>query len=125
MTNFFMRPIEEQTRLRNDHNTAGEVMSNWGPGDLVECDGEFTAIDVLKNSDGVIYQMAGDQWGHVAKINNQEAVKGVWMAIVHMGKPICQIVDAPVPPGPESPFVSARLTRADGSFVDFDVIPKV
>jgi hypothetical protein len=100
MENFFMRPIDPDTRLRNDHNTAGMVLSNWGPDDLIECNGEFIAIQDLFRPDGVKYQKVGDRWGLVAKINGHDAVQGVWMAITNMGIPICEIIPEPPPPAP-------------------------
>lgn len=46
-----------------------------------------------------------------------------WIAIVHNGELLSTVTEVGEP-SPESPFVSAVLKRADGSTVEFDILPK-
>src|SRR5947207_2243339 len=112
MANFFMRPIEPATRLRDAHDTKGIVLSSWQPENLIECDVEWVApVDLfLMDAAHTRYQKAGDRWGHVVKIDSILTTgENRWMAIVNQGLAICEIVEAPAPPAPDSPFVAARL----------------
>lgn len=110
---FFMRPIDENTRLRSDHNTAGDVLNTFGPGQLIQCDSIWTA-DV----DGVGNQKAGDRWGYVLRVNGSPTLG--WMAIEHNGQPICTMVDAP-PATAWPPYVI--LETPTGERQRYDRIP--
>lgn len=98
---FFMRPLDETepTRLRNDHNTAGVVIGLYKPEDLMECDQEFIAdVNLYLTGQTGPYQVVGDKWGRVIKINNISIEENSWMAINHKGTPICKIVNIDPPP---------------------------
>jgi hypothetical protein len=103
---FYMRPIgPDPTRLRDDHNTAGEIFSSWKPTDLIKCDGVFIAPENLFNAKKEQYQMIGDRWGKVIEINGKKTLPSTWMAI---------IVDPPAPPVPFEWPATCEVKMGDG-----------
>lgn len=124
---FFMRPKEIKTRLRNGHDTLAQVVSSWGPSDIVECAEEWVAPrDLFNAADGnKQYQKAGDRWAKVLKINNADVFDGVWMAITNMGALICDIVDAPAPPQPFEWPATAKITLGEGQQAVYGFLYKV
>lgn len=100
-------PITDGTRMRVASSTFTAVLNSYPKGSVVEIDlvREYTSTDMSE------YHMAGDKWGRVVKVNgaapkksNGEPVTGeAWMAIVYLGKPVCN-----------ANYVSAVVTPPDG-----------
>lgn len=116
MPNFFMCPTDtvNRTRLRDAHDTYGNIISTWTPSDLVECSEEWVAPVDKFTPAGVKYQHKGDRWGLVVEINNAEVFPGLYMAIVDKGIEICRIVDSPVPPVPFEWPETAEIKLGNG-----------
>lgn len=103
-----MTTINNGTRIRTDHNTAGAILASVNGGVTVEGDELFTATEQLSNSSGV-YQKVNDQWLHVT----HQGVVG-WMAHTHLGSLICRdFVDTEEPTEPpiESRIVSITIAE--------------
>lgn len=88
--------IDAGTRVRPDHNT-GKVELTKIPyaNTLITGSEIFIATVALKNSSNVTYQIVGDKW--LRTIYN--GVLG-WVAIIHMGLPICKNFTELLPPDP-------------------------
>jgi len=88
-------PIWNGTRLRTDHTTFANVVTSYNAGTQVSGEALWTA-----NKDGNQVK-AGDQWLRVTSVGGV-SVSG-WIAITHLGKPICKIVEhIPTPPLPQT-----------------------
>jgi len=103
-------PIEQKTRIRGDHNTAGAIITYVNPGDKIEIETEaFRATAELK-MDGKVYQQIGDVWGEVVTINGlAPIVQPAWIALTNMGQVICQ----ELPDEPELPVTSEYIIYHD------------
>lgn len=89
-----IRPLEPNTRLRADHNTAGTIIyPDLIPSDILEGTEIFTApVDFTYN--GSVIQFVGDKWLHVEKMNGSPLAG--WVAITNKAIQICEeIVDTP------------------------------
>ena len=94
MTTYSMKTIYANTKIRDAHNTTGNVLTSVNANVTVTGNELFTATIQLSNSGGV-YQQPGDKWVKVT----YNGYTG-WMAFVHMGGFICnnfiETPDAPV-----------------------------
>lgn len=75
-------------------------------------------VDLVLDDEYYLNAKVGDSWLHLT------APREGWVAIRHNGEDLCELIEVPDEPAPESPFVSAVLKRADGSTVEFDILPK-
>lgn len=96
MTTYKMTTISSNTRIRDQHNTLGNVLASVGANVQVTGDELFTASVTIGTP--TVYQQQGDIWMRVS----YNGVTG-WMAFKHLGQPICKDliylpVDPPVPP---------------------------
>jgi GH25 family lysozyme M1 (1,4-beta-N-acetylmuramidase) len=108
------KAIGDNTRIRDQHNTAGNVLQSVNANALLEGDVLFTATEQLRNSAGEVYQYVGDKWLEVKTINGAPftppAGKQAWVAITNKGAPICVLTDnGPVNP-PVDPPVDPPVT---------------
>lgn len=94
MTTYSMKTIYANTKIRDAHNTTGNVLTSVNANVTVTGNELFTATMQLSNSGGV-YQQPGDKWVKVT----YNGYTG-WMAFVHMGGFICnnfiETPDAPI-----------------------------
>ncbi len=102
MTTYEMTTLGNGTRIRDDHNTAGNVLTSVNANVTVRGDQVFVATEELRNANGV-YQYVGDKWLRIT----YNGVTG-WMAYSHRGEPICKDWkeiggEAPPPPEPSDP----------------------
>ena len=109
-----VKPNENGTRLRQDHNTYAKVLiTDLGPSSSVKGDLIWVAP-----SDGAEVK-AGDQWLHTTIVNG--SAKDGWIAIVHKGVSVCKILP---PEEPEQPFVwpdSIELVTDDNQRAFYDL----
>ena len=111
------------TRIRLDHNTASAYVNSFPSGTVFEGDELFTATQQLSNTSGV-YQKIGDQWLHIKAINGKPPTNlsgspmtsDVWVAIIHLGSPICNLVDngPTLPPVEPTAPKEVIITDPDG-----------
>lgn len=104
MTKYQMTPIDNGTRIRDQPNTGGDVLTSVNADVVVTGTKLFVATVELRKPDGLLYQMIDDKWVEVT----YNGLTG-WMAYIHMGKPICDnfkvLDDEPIPdPDPVSVF---------------------
>lgn len=98
-------PLASGTRLRGDHNTFSNVINSFGQNDVLQGEEIWTAP---MNGNEVTM---GDQWLHVTSANGVPTFG--WMAIIHKGQSISQIV-ADVPPvEPPVKLQNMRLVDLD------------
>ena len=86
MTRYTAKAINNDTRLRPDHNTAGAAVGSYPAGTIFSGDVLFTAPVALYNG-SVKYQEVGDVWLQVTS----PAVG--WVAVTNLGKPITTLTD--------------------------------
>jgi hypothetical protein len=86
-------PLENETRLRDIHNTNGRVINSYNIGAVVLGDDIWTAE--INTTDGSNTK-AGDKWLLVKSVNGIHAPG--WMAIIHNGIAVCRIVETATPP---------------------------
>lgn len=115
MATYSMTPINNGTRMRQDHNVfAGNILS-YNRGQLVICDEMWEAP-----ADGSEVKK-GDKWGKVVSVDGVNVEERGWMAYVHKGVAICnnfkevETVPPPAPMFPES-FV---LTDPSGEKAEY------
>jgi len=89
-----MTTISDGTRVRDQHNTAGNVLTSVPANTVVTGNELFIATVQISNSNGV-YQFVGDQWLKVT-VNGQTG----WMAYIHKGQPICRDFQEITEPAP-------------------------
>lgn len=91
-------PIEANTRIRSDHNTAGTIVDYAQPGNVVTGEEVFTApVDFTYN--GVVIQFQSDRWLKVLSISGSPA--SGWIAITNKGIEICHELPIDLPPSEE------------------------
>lgn len=83
MTNYSMTPIENRTRLRENHDVYSGVITSFNANDLLEGDELWEAP-----ADGALVKK-GDKWLRVLKRNGKTLEKPGWTAYIHLGEPIC------------------------------------
>jgi len=91
-----LQPIDPQTRIRADHNTAGEIKDYADTSEVITGTEVFTApVDFTYN--GTVIQFKGDRWLKVEYVNDTPA--SGWIAITHKGLQICREIPEtePVP----------------------------
>lgn len=121
-----IKPLGNGTRLRDDANTAANVITSYGPNDVIEVD----LIREHTTSDSAKAITAGDKWGRVIRVNGVE--RNGWMAKYYQrASPpnICTpdyiVNDAPPPPSGEKPkILKATIVTeySDGSTVQEKMI---
>lgn len=109
--------IADGTRLRPNHNVNDAYIAAYPKGTVFSGDVLWVAP-----ADGTNVR-AGDTWLEVQEING--APKTGWVAITHMGEPICTLIDHGVPPpangvadmpytltfgGADSPYVETTIS---------------
>lgn len=129
MAIYQMTTITTDTRRRADHSTASPyLLPHVAAGKVIEGDELFIAPVQLSNASGV-YQLAGDKWLHVTKIDGNPVVPagGIWIAYIHKSYPICdnfKIIDETVPtPDPIPTFPeSFTLTDPSGAKAEYQFV---
>lgn len=131
MTIYQMTTITTDTRRRTDHSTASPyLLPHVAAGKVIEGDELFIAPVQLSNASGV-YQLAGDKWLHVTKIDDNPVVPagGIWIAYIHKGQEICnnfKTIGDPTPnpdPNPVPVFPdSFTLTDPGGAKAEYKFI---
>lgn len=107
--------------LRKDHtvNAGGEKIGQLNAGQAAEGEETWTAP-----ADGLNVKR-DDLWLHVLKANGAMLPVPAWVAIVHMGSVYCDLTEnTSQPPAGESPFVAAKLIRANGEEINFVPVVK-
>src|SRR5690242_14987486 len=99
-----IKPLESQTRVRSDHNTAGGVVGYVQPLDSVVGEEVFTAQNNF-TFNGKVIQIPGDKWLKVTFINGLPS--SGWVAIINQGITICTIV--PDDPQPITEYITYHL----------------
>lgn len=88
-----LKPISMNTRIRNEHNTAGMINAYVQPSDVVTGTEIFTA-PVNFTYEGTVIQFVGDKWLKVEYVNGSPSAG--WIAIIHKGDTIClEVADVP------------------------------
>lgn len=120
MTKYSMTPISNNTRIRENPNTASAVLVHDVPANEVVIGDElFTATQQLSNTHYGVYQNVGDKWLKVTR----NGVVG-WMAYIHKGVAICDnfkvISDTPEPTPPVQMFPNSFvLTDPSGAKAEY------
>ena len=79
-------PVDQNTRIRSEHNTSGIIVDYAQPNDIVEGEELFTApVDFTFN--GTVIQFKSDKWLRVTFVNGLPA--SGWIAITNKGLAIC------------------------------------
>lgn len=106
-------------RLRDDHNTAGNVILSLGTNDIVTIDPAktFTAVEELWKN-GAAYQQIGDRWAYVTAGTDGKPITG-WTAITHLGAGYSRVVEDDNTGSPTVTIVKATVhyKRGDGDDV--------
>lgn len=95
--------IQNETRIRNDHNTASaRLYDHLLAGTVIQGEELFVATQNLSNASGV-YQYIGDKWLK----HTYNGITG-WTAVIHLGGEVCrdfQLVgeEPTTPPAPVFP----------------------
>ena len=84
MITYKIEPIYSGTRLRVGHSVFDDVITSFGPGDVLTCDEKWVAP-----ADGAEVK-AGDMWFHVISKNDSAISQTGWTAYIHKGVPICK-----------------------------------
>jgi hypothetical protein len=79
-----MTPIDNNTRIRSDHNVYAGVIQTVAANIIVSGDQLWEAP-----ADGNEVKK-GDRWLFITRVNGLEIVKPGWMAQIHKGVPICK-----------------------------------
>lgn len=110
MARYSMTPIDNGTRLREDHNTFSKVITSYNRGQLVLGDEVWVAP-----ADGAEVKK-GDIWLKVLSVDGTNVPVRGWMAHIHKGQFICEnfkeVIVAPPPPpvaDVELSFTSERI----------------
>jgi GH25 family lysozyme M1 (1,4-beta-N-acetylmuramidase) len=110
MTKYTATATANDTRLRPDHNVNLTYIDTYPAGTKFNGDVLFTAAPPL-----VVNQLAGDQWLQCSVVR-AGVTKSGWVAITHMGKPICSLVENVIVPPPVT-FAHALDVTLDGVVV--------
>src|SRR5262245_38019561 len=103
-------PIEQKTRIRGDHNTAGAIITYVNPGDKIEIEPEAVRATAEVKMGGKVYRQIGDVWGEVVTINGLgPVVQGAGIALTNMG----QVIGQELPDEPEVPVASEYISYHD------------
>lgn len=106
-----LTPLQNQTRIRPDHNTAQPYTA------LVNIGSKIYGGEIWTAPATTAYNRQGDQWLKVETIDGAN-VTG-WVAIVHNGNAICkEVIDTPAVEGKP---VSMTLYFADGTKREYSV----
>lgn len=111
--------IQNETRIRNDHNTASARLYDHLPaGTVIQGEELFVATQNLSNASGV-YQYVGDKW-------LKHTFNGItgWTAVIHLGEEVCrdfQLVDEEPNPEPIFP-ASFILTDPQGRKAEYSFV---
>lgn len=109
MTNYSMTPINNGTRLREDHNTFAPVITSYNRGQKIVGDQIWEAP-----ADGTEVKK-GDKWIRVTHVDEVELTRKGWMAYIHKGEDICKDfheISDEVPP-PTSPVFPESFVLTD------------
>lgn len=106
-----IKPIENGTRIRAGHTTFAGVLTSKDAGTIVEGEEVWEA-----EADGNQVKK-GDKWLHVARAGGV-AING-WMAIIHLGFRICEIVENSPDPIDAAAIIAA-VKEVNVTVVDTD-----
>lgn len=111
-----IKTLSDGTRLRNEHNTGGTIINNFSANVTLEGTIDWVATVDVYNSSNVMINKAGDRWMQVEKANSVNVPVVGWMAIIHKGQAICNVIEENVelPVVEEDPYVKAILITASG-----------
>ena len=111
-----IKTISSGTRLRDNHNTAGAIITSFAQGVTLEGVDVWTADRDYYNSTGIMINMEGDRWLYATKAGGVLLAQSGWIAITHKGLPICEVLaDAPIDTGDDDPFTHAIMVRKSGA----------
>lgn len=98
----------DSTRIRPDHNTNNMALATVPAGTVLSGDVLFTAPANLYTTSGIQYQAVNDKWLQIG----EGTYTGKWIAIVHMGGKICNLVDnGEVIPPAESRTLTVKVSE--------------
>ena len=109
MTKYTATATANDTRLRPVSNVNQTYIGTYPFGTKFNGDVKYIA----PNPSGVINQLPNDTWIEVIEIvlpNDTKILKSGWVAITHMGKPICSLVENVVTPPPPVPAGDTIVT---------------
>lgn len=104
--------ISDGTRLRPESNVNKTYLSSHARGTKFDGDVLFTAT-----APTVPNQSVGDKWLQVKAINGVPFTGVGWVAITHLGAPVCTLVENVVtpPPAPTGDIQFSATLKADGT----------
>lgn len=112
MTSYTMKPIDNGTRMRVNHNVFAEVILSYNRGQLVLGDEKWVAP-----ADGAEVKK-GDVWIKVLSVDGVLVAERGWMAYIHKGGYICnnfEEIEDPIPPDPTAPVFPESFVLTDPS----------
>lgn len=109
MTTYSMTPINNGTRLRENHSTVNTpTIQFFNANELLEGDELWVAP-----ADGVEVKK-GDKWLRVTKRNGTALPQAGWTAYIHKGVPYCDnFKEVSAPPAPTDPVFPEWFTLTD------------
>ena len=113
MTTYQMTTVDNGTRVRDQSNTLGNILTQVNANVVVTGTEVFIAPRELRKADGTLYQMVGDKWLKIS----YNGYTG-WMAFTHLGRPVCknwvEITDTPpTDPPPSVGFPQSYILTND------------
>lgn len=106
MTKYTATAITDGTRLRPDHNVNQTYIGSYPTGTKFNGDVLFIAT-----APTVVNQAVGDTWLQVTDING--VPKTGWVAIIHLGKPVCTLVENVITPPPVVTLPDMQVVLGD------------
>ena len=117
-----LQPLDTDTRIRGDHNTAGTILDYVNPVDRITGIEIFTA-PVDFTYEGKVIQFAGDRWLKVEYVNSVPA--SGWIAITHKADSICREIPQSEPVPDNFPHTFRLTNLQTGEYKDYERIDDV